>query len=173
MGGREEDIVNELLEKLCSGLEDEIERQETVLAVCRAQIDAIGARDLNTFEARTAAMDILVREAARAQVARVGIIAVVAAQLELLPEQRTLKGLIEVVPAPFDARLRDIRKRLNRAVEKTRRLVRLNARTIRRSLDFNQRMLACIAMAPGTDPSYDERGITSGTAKPAMIDQRG
>lgn len=165
--------MNELLEKLSSGLEDEIERQETVLAVCRAQIDAIGARDLNIFEARTAAMDILVREAARAQVARVGIIAIVAAQLELLPEKRTLTGLIEAVPAPFDARLRDIRKRLNRAVEETRRVVRLNARTIRRSLDFNQRMLACIAMAPSTEPSYDERGISAGVAEPAMIDQRG
>ncbi|MBM3290178.1 MAG: hypothetical protein FJY92_08515, partial [Candidatus Hydrogenedentes bacterium] len=71
----------DLLEKLCSGLDDEIERQETVLAVCRAQIDAIGARDLNAFEARTAALDVLVRDAAHAQAARAGVIAKVAVQL--------------------------------------------------------------------------------------------
>lgn len=166
--------MNDLLEKLRGDLEDEIERQETVLAICRSQLDAIGARDLNAFEARTAALDILVREAAHAQAARSAIIAKVAAQLELPPEKRTLRGLIEAVPAPWDARFLDIQKRLLRTVESTRRIVRLNARTIRRSMDFGQRLLACIATAPNPQPAYSDRGAPPGLASdPAVIDQRG
>lgn len=166
--------MDELLEKLCGGLEDEIERQETVLAVCRAQIEAIGAQDLNALDARTAALDILVRDAAHAQAARVGVIAKVAVQLDLPPNRRTLGALLEVAPAPWDARLRDIQKRLDRAMGETRRVVRLNARTIRRSLDFNQRLLACMATGPNLQPAYGERGTAPGIAsEPAVIDRRG
>ena len=166
--------MDDLLEKLCGDLEDEIERQATVLAVCRAQIDAIGARDLNALEARTAALDILVREAAHAQAARAAVIAKVAVQLELPPDKRTLGALVIVVPAPWNARLRDIQKRLRGATDETRRVVRLNARTLRRSLDFNQRLLACMATGPNLQPAYGDRGTAPGIAgDPAVIDQRG
>lgn len=166
--------MNDLLEKLCDDLEDEIERQETFLAVCRSQLDAIGTRDLNAFEARTAALDILVREAAHAQAARSATIAKVAAQLQLPPEKRFLGGIIDAVPAPWDARFRDIQKRLRRAIEGTRRVVRLNSRTIRRSMDFGQRLLACIATTPNPQPAYSDRGAPPGLAGgPAVIDQRG
>ncbi|NUM53748.1 MAG: flagellar protein FlgN [Candidatus Hydrogenedentes bacterium] len=166
--------MDELFEKLCGGLEDEIERQETVLAVCRAQIDAIGARDLNALEARTAALDILVREAAHAQASRAGVIAKVAVQLGLPPDRRTLYALANAAPGPWNARLQHIQCRLRKTVNETRRVVRLNARTIRRSLDFNQRLLACIAIAPSLQPAYGERGAaTAVTGEPALIDQRG
>lgn len=166
--------MNDLFEKLCGELDDEIERQETVLAVCRAQIAAIGTRDLNALEARTAALDILVREAAHAQATRAGVIAKVAVQLDLPPDKRTLGALAIAVPAPWNARLRDIQKRLHHATGETRRVVRLNARTIRRSLDFNQRLLACMATGPNRQPAYGDRGTAPGIAsEPAMIDQRG
>lgn len=167
-------IVDDLFEKLCGGLEDEIERQETVLAVCRAQIDAIGARDLNALEARTAALDILVREAAHAQAVRAGVIAKVAVQLDMPPDRRTLAALVGAAPRPWGSRLRHIQARLRNTMEETRRVVRLNARTIRRSLDFNQRLLACIALGPQHHAAYGERGpATAVTGDPAMIDQRG
>jgi hypothetical protein len=173
MGARDV-FVNDLLEKLCGDLEDEIERQEIFLAICRSQLDAIGARDLNAFEARTSALDILVREAAHAQAARAGVIAKVAVQLDLPPAKRTLGGLIESVPAPWSARLRDIQERLLRAIEATRRIVRLNSRTIRRSLDFSQGLLSCIATGPNMQPAYGDRGTAPGLAgEPAVIDQRG
>lgn len=166
--------MDDLFDKLCGGLEDEIERQETVLAVCRAQIDAIGARDVNALEARTAALDILVRDAAHAQAARTSAVARIAVQLALPPERRTLAALIAAAPETWGARLRDIQARLHRCMAETRRAVRLNARTIRRSLDFNQRLLACIATGPNTQPAYGERGMAPGIAgAPAVIDQRG
>ena len=166
--------MDDLFEKLCGGLEDEIERQETVLAVCRAQIDAIGARDLNALEARTAALEVLVRDAAHAQAARTSVIAKIAAQLGLPPDRRTLDALAAAAPAPWAGRLRDVQARLHRCMAETRRVVRLNARTVRRSLDFNQRLLACIATGPDRHPIYGERGAAPGIGSgPAVIDQRG
>jgi hypothetical protein len=58
-------------------------------------------------------------------------------------------------------------------MDQTRRVVRFNARTIRRSLDFNQRLLACIATGPNVNPSYSAQGAPGIAGEPAMIDQRG
>ena len=166
--------MDDLFEKLCGDLEDEIERQETVLAVCRGQIDAVGARDLDALEARTAALDILVRDAAHAQAKRAVLVSKVAVQLGLAPERRSLSALAATAPEPWSGRLRASHARLERAINETRRVVRLNARTIRRSLDFNQRLLACIATGPNPQPAYGARGMVPGlSGGPAVIDQRG
>jgi len=166
--------VNELFEKLAENLDNEAERQETLLAVCRAQLEALNSRNLAAIEARTAALDILVRETAQAVAARAGLITAVAKELELRPEHRTLSGLISVAPAPWNDRLKLVQDRLQRVLKDCRRVVRMNAHTLRRSLDLNQRLLECIALGPNPDPGYNPRGVfTAISDAPAMIDQRG
>ena len=166
--------MNETIEKLCEDLDDEVERQEMLLAVCRAQLEALNTRDLAAMEARTAALDILVRETAHAAVKRAGVIAIVARDMELHPEQRTLSGLIGELTSPWRERIQHAQGRLQRVLHETRRIVRMNAHMLRRSLDFNQRLLACVALGPNPDPAYSERGAFAAIAEtPALIDQRG
>lgn len=166
--------VNDLFDKLCKDLDDEVERQETLLAVCRAQLDALNTRDLPAMESRTAALDLLVRETAHAAAARAGDIAIVARDLSLRPEQRTLSGLVAVAPSPWKERLAHVQGRLKIALNECRRIVRINARMLRRSLDLNQKLLACVALGPNQDAAYSERGAFSMFVEPASrIDQRG
>ena len=166
--------MDELLQRLCDDLDAEAERQEMLLAVCRAQLEALGSRDLKAIEARTAAVDILVREAAHAQATRTGVVLAVARKLEAGPEARTLGGLIRIVPEPWAPRLRDRQSRLKSAIDATRRIVRLNARTLRRSLDLNHRLLMAIAIGPSQDTAYSDCCAAPGIAStPALIDQRG
>ena len=45
---------------------------------------------------------------------------------------------------------------------------------LRRSLAFNLRLLAFVALGPNPDPAYSERGAFAAIAEtPALIDQRG
>ncbi|MDZ4858824.1 MAG: flagellar export chaperone FlgN [Candidatus Hydrogenedentes bacterium] len=166
--------MNDLFTRLCEDLDNEVERQETLLAVCRAQLDALNTRNLAAIEARTAALDILVRETAHAAAARTVSISAVARELVLPPEQRTLSGLIALTSKPWSERLLHAQTRLKRVLNESRRVVRMNAHMLRRSLDLNQRLLACVALGPNPDPAYSERGIFSAIAEtPARIDQKG
>ena len=57
--------MEDQLLRLCSLLDDEIERQDNLLAIGRAQKDALLAQDLASMQARTAAMEAVARESAQ------------------------------------------------------------------------------------------------------------
>lgn len=166
--------MTDLVEKLIDDLTAEVERQETVLAVCRAQLEAVHANDVAAIQARTEALATLVRETAHAQASRGALLVSVAKQLDLRAEQRTMTGLANALAEPWAGRVRHIQRRLRDAITETRRVVRLNALGLRRSLDFNQRLLACIALGPQPQSVYSDGSDRYATAgRPALIDQRG
>jgi hypothetical protein len=97
--------LNEVLQRLCEQLEEEIERQENVQAVCRAQQEAVLTRDLAVMEARTEALGILLRESVQAQQERLELVHALAEHYAIGDTRRALSGLIGAVSDPWKSRL--------------------------------------------------------------------
>ena len=122
------------LEMLCTALDEEVERQELVLSICTAQQEALRAHDLEALQARTEALETVVREAAHAEAERHCVLREVVEQLALPVERETLSGLVEAVPEPWCGRLKDLGARLRETVSETRRIVQTNRRILKGSL---------------------------------------
>ncbi|HNR30957.1 MAG TPA: flagellar export chaperone FlgN [Candidatus Hydrogenedentes bacterium] len=170
------DEINDTLNELCAHCDEEAERQETVLEVCRAQLHAARAHDLEQLEAKTAVLLLLIQDTANAERTRLRLLRDVAEHFRLPPGQETLTGLIAAVPAPWSARLREFQARLRAAVEETRHVVRQNRMVMRRSLSVLNRALEAAFQTAGVSRSaYDARGEARRGVAPqaAVLDQRG
>ena len=166
-------MVERTLDSLCSLLEDEQERQDNVLALCIAQGKAARGHDVDTLEARTAALNICIEEAAHAEKERLALLREIVHYYELPLEKQTMTHLIKIVPEPWRARLADFQKHLNATLEETARTVRQNNRIMRHSIKIVNDALSCITNF--NTPQYDDRGEGrhNVSENPNVIDQRG
>ena len=164
----------ELIEALCAYFELELERQETVLALCQAQGRAARAHDAEYLEANTEALAKLMQEVVRAEQGRLAVVQALVALLALPPKRQTLSSLIALATEPWGQRLAFYQDRLQDVLARIRTEVRKNAPILRRSLHIvNKTMqtLECCAEAAG---GYDARGEEGGPgASPNIIDRRG
>lgn len=167
--------MRNVLDRLCDLLDEELERQELVLAVTRSQEEAIMARDIGCIQQKTAALEGLIRDAAQAEKDRKALMETVAQEYGLAPEKQSMSGLISVAPGPWADRLRHFQKELRGVLEQTRRAVHANRRTLRQSQRIVQQCIR--SLQPGTSPpgDYTATGADSPLAnrQPALIDQRG
>lgn len=164
------------LSRLCSALEDELERQETILSLCRSQEKGLRGGDASYLEARTNGLNVLLREAAEAEPARNALVRACAVELGLPAGDATLSALALAAGPPWADRLADLQRRLRRTLLEAREAVRLNAQLARRSL---RRVNACMDLITrGDEPpqaGYSPAGMeASNRAEGArMIDHRG
>jgi hypothetical protein len=168
--------VKDQLARLCNLLDEEIERQENLLAICRAQQQALLAQDLDSMQARTAAMEAVARESAQAHVLRLEALRPLRESVEMAGDGFCLSDLIAVAPAGCRDRLREIQARLRGVVAENRNLIRSNARLLRTSMRLTEEVLNAFQNCAETlTRGYTEQGAgASGTGRvPAMIDQRG
>lgn len=168
--------MNEALEKLCSALDDECERQENVLAVCRAQGDAARANDVPELEKRTAALELLVEDTRQAEAERNRVTRDVVGGLGLPPERQTLSELIKVAPEPWGSRLRQAQKRLQIAMSEARAVVRSDVPVLRNGRRMARQSLEFLNECAEPDASgYDPTGaeIAGNDRLPALIDRKG
>lgn len=165
-----------LLERLCTHLEDECERQETVLEVCRAQGLAARAHDIEYLEAKTEALLILIREAMEAERERLELVGEVVRSLNLSVDQQTLSGLIQAVGEPWQSRLRDFQTRVRSVLAETRAANRENSRIMRRSMHvLNRAMDTLLHNGECRSLTYTARGnqSTPERRRAALLDGRG
>ena len=169
--------MEKLLDKLCDTLDAELVRQETILAICRKKRDAIRAFDVETLDARTTALEAVVRETLEAEADRHSVMREVVSKLGLPEEGETLSGLIEVVPEPWKGRLQHFQRQLNETLEATQTVTRAYTRELRQYLHLTGRQFARFGFDSderkaglygphGWRPGM--RGISS-----ALVDQRG
>lgn len=115
--------MEHLWRAVCECLDDEVERQHTVLAVCTAQREAVRARSVEHLQARTDALECLIHEAAVAEKARLRALRALVDYLELPVERQTLTELARVAPAPFDRRLRELQRDLREVLAAVRETI--------------------------------------------------
>ena len=160
------------LEHLCNALDSELERQELLYGLVRAQHDAIRVHDHKTLEARTEAIGVLARDSRHAETKRHTLFDQLAIAYVLPVESRNMSGLIAASPAPFNKRLKELQTSLRTIVEKTQEQVRLNARLVQRSLRTVQVTLAA-AQPPEQAAGYPMPRTGYGKSAPVLLDQRG
>lgn len=168
--------IGSLLDALCEYFDDELERQQNVLVVCRALGRAARSQDTEYLEAKTEALQLLLREAVEAEKKRLELVAEVVDWYQLPREQQTLSGLIAQVPMPWEQRMREFQVLMRATLESTRRLVRENNQVMRRSLSvLNQTLSAMALCQPESHGHYNEQGgdISRMKSTPTLIDQRG
>ena len=168
--------IEELLDSLCEHFDDELERQQNVLAVCRALGQGARVQDHEYLEAKTAALHVLLRQAMTAEQVRLALVGELVAHYELPVERQTLSGLIAVAPAPWQSRMQEFQVLMRATLETTRRLVRENNRVLRRSLYVVNQTLATMALCePNGSSAYNGSGgeVVRAQPVPALVDQRG
>jgi len=168
--------MDPLLDTMCDLLDEERERQETVLSICIAQGKAARVHDMEYLEAKTAALNILLQEFVEAEQRRNKIVSALMARYHLPPEKQTLSGLIEVLPEPWKSRIKEFQNAMRATLTKTRQAVMDNSGIIQRSMGVVQEaMEALVRCIPAPSRHYDAQGTELGQQATAanLFDQRG
>lgn len=164
------------IEKLCDMLDDEIERQQNVSAVCEAQHKALCARDVEAIDARNNALELLALESGLEESERSALVAAISRRLDLVPERTRLSDLVSHAPDPWKSRLGERRSILCDLVLSNQRLVRRNQLIATKSKSIAEEWRDTLFGHLGeAGPAYCGQGHTSKRVQggPAMIDQRG
>ena len=163
-----------LLENLCDLFDDELERQETVLAVTIAQGRAARDRDRERLEAKTATLHLLLQQAVDAEQERIKLVRQIVDHYHISEARQTLSALIEVAPAPWKTRMSEFQRRVRDILQKTRITVQQNDRVMRRSLKIVDRALNIVfKKVPAPNGAYDAHGPERPAAQLGIIDQKG
>jgi hypothetical protein len=168
--------MDALFEALCFSLDDEIERQENILAVCQAQGEAARTHDLEYLEAKTAALFTLAQEAAQAEGMRRRLLNQIAAQLGVSAEEQRLTELIQLASEPWVSRMRYFQSRLQTILKETRGVARCNAVVLRASLRVLSQAVGALEQCAGAyASSYTADGTEplKETAAPTLLDRKG
>ena len=165
-----------MFDKLCEILGDELERQENILAQCRAQQEAVRIRNVADLEARSVALQILFREVVATEPRRQETLRRVAVELGLESANPSLTEVVLAAPAPWNGRLRHLQLRLRETLRQSRDMARENAILLRRSLRVVGRCLQVFQVeAPYASGRYSPSGQKTAAAQvPALlVNQRG
>ena len=164
------------IQKLCDMLDDEIERQHNVNAVCEAQHKALCARDVEAIDARNNALELLARESGLDEAERNELVEAISRRLDLAPERARLSDLVSHAPDPWKERLGERRTTLCDLVRSNQRLVRRNQLIASKSKSIAEAWRDTLFSHLGeAGPAYCGHGHSSKRIQggPAMIDQRG
>jgi len=166
--------LSHLLESLCALFDEELERQETLLALTKAQGEAAIARDTAVLEARTTAIRNLVAEALRAEPVRLELVGAIVEAYALPEQQQTLSGLIAAAEDPWKSRLRWHQERLQSVLAETQATVRSNHRVISR-LSRGAATLLRLFTGDAESQVYGARGSVCAElhAAPRLVNQAG
>ncbi len=167
--------MSSLFERLCDMLDDEVERQENVLAVCRAQSEAVKTNDLEYLEAKTASLVVLIQEAAQAARERSALTDLIAAEHGLSRNGLLFSDIVAVAPEGLRDRLADSHRRLRGVLKETRSVALSNASSMRHALRAIRASLAVLRPEDKPPLAYDAKGMQP-PAKPGLVntmDQQG
>jgi len=169
--------VEQILNKLCDVLSDELERQETVLAICMKKHEAIKAMDRAALEARTEALENVVKETMNAEMDRHRVLREVVKAVGLPNEKHTLSELINAVENPWKDRLAHMQHCLKSTIEDTQRVTRAYSRDLRRYRQLAARQMVNLGIVPDEVKigAYTQSGcnVQGKGAISAVMNQRG
>jgi len=161
------------LEQLCLALDQELERQELLHGLVKAQYEAIHARDHKVLEARTEAISVLARDSRDAEHTRHTLFDQLAIAYELPADGRNMSGLIGACPAPYHGRLKALQTDLRELVASTQQQARDNGRLVQRSLRAVRGTLEVAQPETQLAAGYPATHAGARKTAPVLLDQRG
>lgn len=162
-------------QELSDILEDELERQERLLRLVRAQREAIVSRDADALDGRTQDINRLVAEAAAAESARHAVLREIVDMLELSVSEQTMSHIAEHAPAPHSERLEFQQARLQNIMTECHELIYENARRLRRAAQItNDYLMTVTGNENASLRGYSPGGsMSDGDDRPNVVNQRG
>lgn len=161
------------LEILCVLLEDELERQHSVLDTVKAQGLAARAQNLEELDKRTAALSLLMHESLRSEQERLRLLRPVVEHFGLKGADQTLSNLIGQAPEPWKRRLSEFQTSLKRIVLASRTEIQKNAGVMRTALKRVDGVMEGV-FRDGNSRQYTARGDDSrGERAATMLDAMG
>ena len=151
--------LNRLLNELHAHFLHELERQETVLGICRAQGKAALESDPETLQRLTQSLVVLIEETLGEEAKRHDLLRQIVDLLEVPQEEHTLTTLIERIPSEWQSRFRDFQVRLRGVLSETRDVTRLNRRYL---LHANRIVNDTLRETVGAKPGYTSQGNVPG-----------
>ncbi len=103
-------------ESLCTLLEEQAERQETLISVCLAQLQAGFDGNIKYFNEKTSAIDYLVKETAHAEFIRQELVEKICKHLGINSPDKRIRDIAEKVGEPWRSRILDSCDRMKVAV---------------------------------------------------------
>lgn len=164
--------MEQLWATVCECLDEEVERQNTVKAVCEAQRDAVRARSVEHLQARTDALELLIHEANVAEKARLRALRSLVDYLELPIERQTLSELIRIAPAPFGRRLHELQTELQGLLGSIRETIADTQDRLRRGTAILDRAIRTL-VPEDESPKVSYRNARRQEPVPVLIDSRG
>jgi len=104
------------IESLCELLEEQAERQETLVSVCLAQLQAGFEGNIKYFNEKTSAMDYLTKETARFECIRQELVNKICRNLGISLTDGRIRDIAEQVGEPWRSRIIDSCDRMKVAV---------------------------------------------------------
>jgi len=104
------------LENFCRLLEEQAERQETLVAVCLAQLRAGFEGNMKYFIEKTSAIDFLVKETAQAEYQRRELMDRIGSYLGMRGTDKRVRELAEQIDEPWKSRILDACERIRMAI---------------------------------------------------------
>ena len=152
--------MSSLHDRLLNMLEDEVERQENVLAVCMAQAEALKTNDLEYLEAKTAALVALIQDAAQSARERSVVVQAILAEAGLAVDGTVrFSCVLAASPEPCRGRLAETHGRLRAVLNETRPAAFSNALTLRTALRTMNGTLAAGGWTAPAGAEYDATGM--------------
>jgi uncharacterized protein YigA (DUF484 family) len=163
-----------LLDRLCVYFDAELERQENVLAICRAHGDAAKALDVDVIDKRTEALALVLAEAARAERERIEIVRALTESISDEPQAWSLSALIATVPNPWRRRLAEAQVRIRETVAESQTTIASNAYVMRRALRTVNGAIDTV-LGPANAASYTPAGESpeTQTRQAALLNTQG
>lgn len=103
-------------ESLCRLLEEQAERQETLVSVCLAQLRAGFNGNIKYFNEKTSAIDYLVKETAQSEFIRQELVEKICKYLGINSSDKRMRDIAEKVGEPWKSRILDSCNRMRVAV---------------------------------------------------------
>lgn len=164
--------MEQLWSAVCECLDEEVERQHTVKAVCEAQREAVKARSVEHLQARTEALEVLIHEANVAERARLRALRSLVDYLELPVERQTLSELIRIAPEPFARRLRELQQELQTVLSVIRDIIADTQERLRHGTAILDRTIRTL-LPEDVSPKVSYTPPRNADRVPVLIDSRG
>ncbi len=104
------------IENLCKLLEEQAERQETLVSVCLAQLQAGFNGNIKYFNEKTSAIDYLVKETSRAEFLRKELVEKISRNLGVKLPENNIRKVAEQIDEPWKSRMVDSCERMRVAI---------------------------------------------------------
>ena len=164
------------LDRLCAHFDAELERQGAVLEGCRTQGEAMRAHDMESLDAASKGLMVLMEDALAAEKERLRLLHEVVGPLQLGADHQTLTELIAAAPEPWSSRMQAFQTEIREVLGATRSEVRRHAGFLRRAGRILDRSLSAITgCTPAEGDAYDREGKESarGQRTPALVNTLG